>query len=111
MALLEVEFEDRTWNLDLDEISMGEARTIQRNTGKGLAAFTNGCLYEADPECLAWLYWLMQKQNGEKPADPNRANFKVAKFAAAIVAALEAVALASEDDDKEEVPKGDPDQA
>lgn len=102
---INVEFEERAWSLDLDDMDMGEARTIQRNTGKGLAEFTRGVINEGDPTCLAWLYWLMHRQNGEKTPDPNRANFKVAQLWTAVLEALEVAANEGDDDKKDEAKK------
>lgn len=82
-------FEDRDWTLDLDEIDLAQARTIQRNTGLSLVEFTRGALFEGNPEALAWAYWLMHKQNDERAEDPNRVNFKVSKFATELLRAHE----------------------
>lgn len=102
-----VEFEERDWSLDLDDIDLNEARTIQRNTGKGIADFTRGCLAEGDPTCLAWMYWLMHRQNGEKTPDPNRVNFKVAQLWSAVLDGLESAANAGDEkkDEKKPSPK------
>lgn len=82
-----IHFEDRDWKLDLDDIDLGEARTIQRNTGFTIVEFTKGALFDANPEALAWAYWLMHKQNGERAADPNTVNFKASKFATELLRA------------------------
>ena len=101
-----VKFDDKEYNFDLDEISRSEAGYIKRHTGMTLMALQKA-LDDVDPDALAAIYWLMQKQDG-KATDIDRLDFKAVKLANALVAAtLEAVEKAQEkgDDPKEKNPK------
>lgn len=107
-----IEFDGETYSLDLDEVDVGEARTIKRQTGMNLVDLNRGALIDADPDALVAVYWLMQKQNGKPAVDMNRVNFKVAKFATALLnaheEAMKELAEKEKDDPKEESAETDP---
>ena len=101
-----VTFEGKEYNFDIEALDLSEARTIKRQTGLTLRALMTG-LEEMDPDALAALYWLMQKQNGIA-ADPNKVNFPLLKFAEALIAAFEAESEAQEENPTEADPAANP---
>jgi hypothetical protein len=98
-------FDDKEYQLDVDEMDVVEARHIKRKTGMGLLELQEG-LMKVDPDALVALYWLMMKQSGVG-VDMDRVNFKVAKFGRALRDAVEREeqAAGEEDEAAPEVPK------
>lgn len=81
-----VNYDDREWDLDLDEMDVKQARIIKVATGLTPLQLQRGMM-EVDPDALTGLYWYMQVSNGER-CDIKRINFKVAKFSNALADAL-----------------------
>lgn len=79
---MQVQFEDKEYSFDMDDIDLRQARAIKRMTGLTLKKFGDG-LSEADPDAVAAAYWLMLSQNGIA-VDINKLNFNVVKFLDAI---------------------------
>lgn len=79
---MQVKFESKSYNLDLDEVTLSEARYIKRQTGLTLAKIQEG-IKEVDPEAMLALYWLMKTQAGEV-VDMNKVNFKIVQFGNAV---------------------------
>lgn len=109
MAVLKISYEDREYDLDLDEMDTDQARAMERFGVKNLKALEEGLL-EGDIGPLQVAYWLMLTQNGEPGARLERMKFKPMKFAKGIALAMLAMiqeaekAMAEEDAD----PKDDP---
>jgi len=81
-----VNFEDKDFQFDLDEIDVTQATYIQNHTGLTLSGLWQG-FRESDPKALRALYWLMQNQNGVT-MDINKVNFKALKFDKALTDAM-----------------------
>lgn len=79
---MQVNFVDKEYTLDLEDLDLSQARAIKVQTGLTIAGLKRG-LFELDPEALAALYWLMLNQSGQT-VDLRKVNFKVAKFATAV---------------------------
>lgn len=77
-----VNFEDRDWNLDVDELDVAQAMVIKVKTGFNLLQW-QAALEAGDVLAAKALYWLMLAQNGIS-ADIDLINFKVLKFIAAV---------------------------
>lgn len=107
-----IKFDEKEYNLDLDEMDFTEARYIFRQTGLSILKFQEAVL-EGNPEALAACWWLVNKRAGRN-TDIGKENFKAVKFYAAIVTAVaEGMKTAAEKAEKEnptEVP-GDGDTA
>jgi hypothetical protein len=78
MASITVNFEDKEYIFDLDDIGLREASIIYDKYGYTLStlpvAFSNG-----EPAAVRVFYWLMMNQNGEKQ-NIERVDFKIIKF-------------------------------
>ena len=85
---MNVEFEGKTWTLDVDEIDVRQAIVIKVKTGFNLLEW-QAALERGDVDAAKALYWLMLAQNGVS-ADIDLVNFKILKFIAAVGAAAEA---------------------
>ena len=83
---MKIDFEGRTWDLDLESISMDEAVEITSFTGVPLAKW-EAALTDADHpawlKSLQCLYWLMRAQNSE-PVPLGTGSFAVLKFYSAL---------------------------
>jgi hypothetical protein len=75
---MKIEFEDKTYDVEVDALDLDEAMFIKVKFGFTLRGWQSA-LEESDPSALLALYWLMLKQNGTR-VDPDRVNFKVVKF-------------------------------
>ena len=84
---MKVEFEDREWTLDIDEIDVAQAMVIKVKTGFNLLQW-QAALEQGDVSAAKALYWLMLAQNGVNK-DLDMVNFKVLKFIAAVGKASE----------------------
>jgi hypothetical protein len=82
---MKINFEGKEYDLDLDEITTGQAKVIKVHTGQTLKSMAEG-MQEGDPDALRALYWLMHVQSGLS-LDIDRADFKMIKFLTAIGAA------------------------
>lgn len=102
---MQVEYDSKTYTLDLEEIDNLEAHTIKRYAGLTLAGLERS-LAEGDPEGLQSLYWLMLHQSGEVH-NIDKVRFKPIKFAMALGEAQKATVAAEADDD----PKDDEPEA
>lgn len=95
---MKVQFEDHEYDLNLDDITVAQAKTIKVHTKLTLKGLTEG-LSDLDPDALRAAYWLMQVQSGlGATADLDRVDFKAVRFAEAIVAGLKAERDATEAD-------------
>ena len=90
---MKVEFEDRVWDLDVDEIDVAQAMVVKVKTGFNLLQW-QAALEQGDVMAAKALYWLMLAQNGVNK-DLDTVNFKVLKFIAAVGKASEAEAEAN----------------
>ena len=93
---LSIDYDGKIHTLDLDAISLSEARYIKNATGYSPGNILNG-LKELDPEAVAACFWLMKKQSGGKVMDIARLDFPLVQFADVLVDAV----LADEDEDEE----------
>lgn len=98
---MKIEFENREYNLELDEITVAQAKVIKVHRGMTLKSLSDG-LNELDPDALVSAYWLMKVQSGETGVDIDRVDFKAVRFAEAIATA---VTTEAEESDKAETPK------
>ena len=80
-----VDFEDKQYNLDIEDIDVRQAMVIKVKTGFNLLQW-QAALEQADVDAIKALYWLMLAQNGVA-ADIDIVNFKIIKFANAVKAA------------------------
>ena len=99
---MKINFEGKEFTLDLDEISVSQAKVIKVHTGQTLKSLGDG-MQEGDPDALRAVFWLMHVQSGVS-LDIDRADFKIVKFLTALGEAI------SEDDDvaeDEATPKGE----
>lgn len=87
---MKIEFEGKTWQLELDEVDMLQGETIGAYTGLSIMAWYKSLF---DTDALAWnksarcLYWLMREQNGE-PLPLETLNFAPVKLFEALGVAL-----------------------
>jgi len=93
---MRVTFEGKEFELDLDEITTGQAKVIKVHTGHTLKSLADG-MQEGDPDALRALYWLMHVQTGLS-LDINRADFKMVKFLTALGEASTEASAEKEDD-------------
>lgn len=93
-----VNYDDREWELDLDEMDVKQARTIKVATGLTPLELQRG-MVQVDPDALVGLFWYMQVTNGEK-CDIRRVNFKLVKFSNAI---SDAIVNGMSDEDRAEL--------
>jgi hypothetical protein len=107
---LKIEFEGRTWQLDLDEVDMAQGETIAAYTGLSIMAWYKSLL---DTDAVAWnksarcLYWLMRQQNGE-PVPLETANFAPIRLFTAFGEGLAADSPAAEAEEDPTKPAGAP---
>jgi hypothetical protein len=116
---MQLEFQDRTWQLDLTDINLKPAMVIQAYTGMPVGDWLDSLNDEADPDgkitkraanqpgflkSFAALYWLMLWQNGE-PTPIGDVDFPVGAFSEVLRAATNAEAPA-----EPEVAASDPTQ-
>lgn len=90
---MEIDFEGRTWQLDLDEISLRQGVQVQAHTGLTLRKWEASLLDDDHPQFLQSyqaVYWVMLGQNGETPPPVGDTDFKVIRFFEAVIAGLEA---------------------
>jgi hypothetical protein len=86
-----LKFEDKTCDLDLDEITADQAKTIEEHTGLNLLQLQAG-IQTARAGALIAMYWLMRVQNGEPDLQiASVGNFKIVKFANALIEATNQV--------------------
>lgn len=87
-----INFDGKSYNLDVDEIDVAQAMVIKVKTGFNLLQW-QAALEEGDVLAVKALYWLMLAQNGIA-SDIDLVNFKLVKF-------IEAVGEASKADKKD----------
>lgn len=80
--VLDINYEGKEYKLDIEEITVQQARTIKSSCGVTLMGLENG-LAMADPDALRAMFWLMLCQSGEVQ-DIDRLDFKIVKFAQAL---------------------------
>ncbi len=98
---MKIQFEDREYDLDLDEIDVAQAKVIKIHRGLTLKGLSDG-LNELDADALAAAYWLMCVQSGLTGVNIDQVNFKIIRFAEAIAKAAEAAEAASVEDTPKE---------
>jgi hypothetical protein len=99
---MKIDFEDREYVLDLDDITVAQAKVIKVHRGLTIKALSEG-LSELDADSLVAVYWLMKIQSGETGIDIDRVDFKAVRFAEAMAIAAQAEAAdKTEDDPKDE---------
>lgn len=85
---MKVEYDGQEYTLDLDEIDVKQARTMQTHAGLTLGTLGEK-LNDMDTDAMTAVFWLMLQQSGKgMPFD--QVNFKVIPFATAIGEAFEA---------------------
>jgi hypothetical protein len=99
---MKIEFEDKEYQLDLDDITVAQAKVIKVHRQLTLKSLSDG-LNELDPDALVATYWLMRIQSGDTGVDIDRVDFMALRFAEALAKGAEA-----ENDVKaeDETPKG-----
>lgn len=105
---MKIDFNNKVYTLDIEEIEVEHARVIKRYCGLTLRKLEES-LADGDPDGLTSLYWLMLKQSGEDHAI-ERVSFKIVKFAKAVgdaQAAEEAETLARAKAEQDAAPKDD----
>lgn len=90
---MKINFEDQEWSLDLNDITVAQAKVIKSHRGLTLKALSQG-LDELDPDALVALYWLMKVQSGAA-ANIDNVDFPALKFALAVGEAASAEAEAN----------------
>ncbi len=112
---MKIEWDDRMWTVDVNELSLTQAVVITGRTGVSLTAWEKAL---ADPDSPQWLpsvqcfYWLMLQQDGQK-VPVGDLDFPVLKYAQAVAAAVEqentaaAEAVAEQDPTRLPVPDGE----
>lgn len=89
---MKIEFEGRTWQLELEDVDMVQGEKIAAYTGLSLLAWYKSLL---DTDSVAWtksvrcLYWLIRDQNSE-PIPLETANFAPLRLFAAFGEAIAA---------------------
>ena len=92
---MKIDFEGRTWQLEILDIGMAEAEKIVAYTGlKNLSEWESACLDVNEPDwfkSMRGLYWLMIQQNGAaESVTIDSADFKVLRFFQAYAQAIAA---------------------
>ncbi len=88
---MKIEWDDRMWTVDVNELSLTQAVVITGRTGVSLTAWEKAL---ADPDSPQWLpavacfYWLMLQQDGQK-IPVGDLDFAVLKYAQAVAVAVE----------------------
>ena len=88
---MKIDFEDREYTLDLDDITVAQAKVIKVHRGLTIKGLSDG-LNELDADSLVAVYWLMKIQSGDVGIDIDRVDFKAIRFAEAIANAAQAEA-------------------
>lgn len=82
MAAMTVKYDGETYLFDMEDITVGQARTL-----KTVFDVTMGTLGEKlgdqDPDAMTAVYWLMMVQN-DNPVPIDQIDFKIIKFANAL---------------------------
>lgn len=82
MTAMSVEYDDETFEFDLDNLTVQQARTWKTVFDVTMGTIGEK-LDEADPDGLSALYWLMMVQNG-KPVPVDQIDFPIGPFVKAI---------------------------
>lgn len=82
MAGMVIVYEDESYVLDMEEVTVKQAETVQNATGYTLANLDEA-LEQADAKALIAIYWLMQVTNGHA-VHIQQVDFKIVKFANAL---------------------------
>jgi hypothetical protein len=89
---MKVEYEGSVYDMDLEEITVRQAKVIKTKCGLSLKGLEDS-LQEGDADGLRALFWLMLENSGEH-VDIDSVDFKIVKFANAVQAASKAEAEA-----------------
>lgn len=89
---MKINFEDQEWTLDLNDITVAQAKVIKVHRGLTLKALSQG-LDDLDPDALVAVYWLMKAQSGQT-SNIDQVDFRAIKFALAVGEAANAEAKA-----------------
>lgn len=106
MAVMEFEYEGRSFVLDLEDMDTDQARAMERLGVANLSALYEG-ITTGDINSLTVLYWLSLVQNGEPGARIERVKFKPIKFLAAIASSKKDDAAEAEPGKDEGEPSSD----
>ena len=88
---MKIEFQDRVWQVDVDNLTLTQAVVITGKMGGSLADWESSL---EDPRSDGWLpalaclYWLMLQQDGERIAIGD-VDFAVLQYSRAVAAAIE----------------------
>jgi hypothetical protein len=85
---MKVEYEGKIYDMDLEEITVNQAKIIKVHTGLTLKGLEDA-LAEGDADGLRALFWLMLENSGEHQSIDS-VDFKIVKFANAVQAATKA---------------------
>jgi len=83
MSVLEIQYEGRTFLLDIEDMTTEDARAIERFGIPNLLALEDG-MKVADVKSITAYYWLCLVQNGEPGARIERVQCKPLKFLKAL---------------------------
>jgi hypothetical protein len=100
---MKVDYEGKTYNFELEEITVSQATVLKRRLGLTLLSLDAG-LNEGDPDALRAVYWLMLDQSGER-VDIDEVDFKIVKLANAVQAAADKEAEENKTEEDREAPK------
>ncbi len=81
---LHVEYDGRSYDLDLEDMDTDDARAMERFGVPNLKALEIG-ITEGNIDALTVAYWVMLKQNGEPGARLERVKFKPIKYIKALI--------------------------
>lgn len=95
---MKIDFENNVYDLDLDDITVAQAKVIKVHRQLTLKTLSDG-LNELDPDALVAIYWLMRIQSGDTGIDIDRVDFKAVRFAEAIAKAAQAESDAKGEDE------------
>jgi hypothetical protein len=101
MAALEIEYEDRIYLLDLEDMEIEHVRAMERFGIASLKALEER-FAEGDLNAILVYYWLCLVQNGEPAARLERVRCRPIKFVKAMGVAAKKAAKAAESEDNED---------
>jgi hypothetical protein len=95
---MEVVYEDKTYDLDFDEVTVAQAKVIKTHCGMTLKGLEQG-LADGDADALRALFWLMVVNSGGQ-ANIDTIDFKIVKFSKAVQEGSEKERIAAEAKDE-----------
>lgn len=106
MARLEITMNGEDYSLELEKITVLQAKVIKTSTGLTLKGLEDA-LEDIDPDALRALYWLMLVQSG-RPIPIERVDFVVMDFAEALSKANDKAEEAAAEDTSPKEPAETP---